>query len=60
LKYELKLKDHEKERYKIVFEPPRLTSSEIIARMVERAIVHKAKGLRFLPIGTKTLKTGYE
>jgi hypothetical protein len=47
LEYELMLKDREKEGCKVVFEPPRLASSDIIARMVERARIHKAKGLRF-------------
>ena len=47
LEYELMLKNWEKEGCKVVFEPPRLPSSDIIARMVERAIIHKAKGLRF-------------
>jgi hypothetical protein len=47
LEYELKLKDWEKDGCKVVFEPPRLPSSDIIAMMVERAIIHKVKGLRF-------------
>jgi hypothetical protein len=47
LGYEHMLKNHEKEGCEVVFEPPRLPSSEIIARMVERARMHKAKGLRF-------------
>jgi hypothetical protein len=47
LEYELKLRNWEKEGCEVVFEPPRLPSSEIIARMIERAKVHKAKGLRF-------------
>jgi hypothetical protein len=58
LKYELMLKDHEKEGCKIVFEPPRLKSSEIIARMVERAIVHKAKRLRSFADWNKDIKNG--
>jgi len=41
------LKDREKEGCKVVFEPPGLPSSDIIARMVKRAMIHKAKGLRF-------------
>jgi hypothetical protein len=48
LEYELMLKDREKEGCKIVFEPPRLPSSNIIARMVERAMIHKAKQLSWL------------
>lgn len=47
LDYELMLKNQEKEGCEVVFEPPRLPSSEIIAGMIERARIHKAKGLRF-------------
>ena len=47
LEYGLKLKNCEKEGCKVVFEPPRLPSSDIITRMLERAKMHKAKGLRF-------------
>jgi hypothetical protein len=46
LEYELRLNNWEKEGCKVVFEPPRLPSSEMIARMIERARMHKAKGLR--------------
>lgn len=48
LEYELRLKDWEREGCKVVFEPPRLPSSDIIARMVERAKAYRAKGLRSL------------
>ena len=58
LKYELMLKDHEKEGCKIVFESPRLPSSEIIARMIERAVLHKAKGLRSFADWNKDIKNG--
>jgi len=47
LEHELMLKNWEKEGCKVVFEPPRLPSSDIIAKMIERAIMHKVKGLRF-------------
>jgi hypothetical protein len=56
LKFELMLKDREKEGCKIVFKPPRLPSSDVIARMVERAIVHKAKGLRSFADWNKDVK----
>ncbi len=46
LEYELRLKIWVKNGCKVVFEPPRLPSSEIIARIVERAKEHKARGLR--------------
>jgi len=47
LEYELRLKNLDKEGCTVVFEPPRLPSSDIIARMIKRAKIHKAKGLRF-------------
>jgi len=46
LDYELKLKNWGKEECEVVFEPPRLPSSEIIARMIERDKMHKVKGLK--------------
>ncbi len=46
LDYELKLKNMGKEGCEVVFEPPRLPSSEIITRMIERAKIHKVKGLK--------------
>lgn len=46
LEYELRLKNWEEEGCKVIFEPPRLPSSEIIARMIERAKTHKAKRLK--------------
>jgi hypothetical protein len=46
LDYELKLKNWGKEGCEVVFEPPRLPSSEIIAKMTERAKIHKVKGLK--------------
>jgi len=52
------LKDHEKEGCKIVFEPPRLPSSEIIARIVERAIMRKAKLLKYFADWNKDIKIG--
>jgi hypothetical protein len=58
LKYELIFKDHEKEGCKIVFKPPRLPSLEIIARIVERAIVHKAKRLKYFADWNKDIKIG--
>jgi hypothetical protein len=45
LEYELRLKNLEKDGCKVVFEPPQLPSSDIIARMIKRAKMHKAKGL---------------
>jgi hypothetical protein len=42
LEYELRLMNWEKEGCKVVFKPPRLPSSDIIARMLERAKTHKA------------------
>ena len=46
MEYELKLKNLEREGCEVVFEPPRLPSSEIIAGMIERAKTHKASGLK--------------
>jgi hypothetical protein len=44
LEYELKLKNLEKDGCEVVFEPPRLPTSEIVTRMIERAKTHKARG----------------
>lgn len=47
LEFELKLKNWEKEGCEVIFEPPRPPSSDTIAKMVKKAIMHKAKRLRF-------------
>ena len=47
LEYELRLLNMEKEGYEVVFEPPRLPSSEIISMRIEQVEVHKEKGQRY-------------
>ena len=46
LEYELKLKTREREGCKVIFEPPRMSTSVIIGRALETAKVHKTKGLK--------------
>lgn len=45
LEYELRLRKMEEDGCKVVYEPPRLPISEIIAGLIEKAKIHKARGL---------------